>query len=301
MNTGAVVTARGVTKKYSQSTALDDVSFTIREHAIYGLLGRNGAGKTTLMQILTGQAFATAGQVEVFGAAPYENDAVLTDVCFVKESQRYPDTFAVRHALHSARLLFPNWDEDFAQSLVDEFGLPRKRRVKKLSRGMVSALGVIIGLASRSRLTLFDEPYLGLDAVARQLFYDRLLADYAAHPRTVLLSTHLIDEVGDLIEHVLLLDRGRLLVDEDAETLRGQAVSLVGSAQAVEKFTSTRDELHRDQLGGTVRVTLRGPFDADDRARAETFGLDIQPVSLQQLVVHLTSPTGTTAVKEVVR
>src|SRR3954452_13115183 len=97
MNTGAVVTARGVTKKYSQSTALDDVSFTIREHAIYGLLGRNGAGKTTLMQILTGQAFATAGQVEVFGAAPYENDAVLTDVCFVKESQRYPDTYTVRH------------------------------------------------------------------------------------------------------------------------------------------------------------------------------------------------------------
>jgi ABC-2 type transport system ATP-binding protein len=223
---------------------------------------------------------------------------VLTDVCFVKESQRYPDTYTVRHALRSARLLFPQWDEEFAQSLVDDFGLPRKRRVKKLSRGMMSALGVIIGLASRARLTLFDEPYLGLDAAARQLFYDRLLADYGIYPRTVLLSSHLIDEVGDLIEHVLLLDRGRLVVDEDAETLRGQAVTLVGPAEAAEKFGSTHEVLHRDQMGATARVTLRGRFDADDRARAETFGLDIQPVSLQQLVVHLTSSTAGTAVKE---
>jgi ABC-2 type transport system ATP-binding protein len=286
-----VVTARGVTKRYAQATALDDVSFSIREHTIYGLLGRNGAGKTTLMQILTGQGFATSGQVEVFGAAPYENDAVLTDVCFVKESQRYPDSFTVRHALQAAGLLFPNWDHAFAQSLVDDFGLPRKRRVKKLSRGMVSALGVIIGLASRSRLTLFDEPYLGLDAVARHLFYDRLLADYAAHPRTVILSTHLIDEVGDLIEHVLLLDQGRLMVDEDAETLRGQAVTLTGPAEAIDKVASAHDELHRDQMGTITRVTLRGRFDAAERARADALGIDVAPVSLQQLVVHLTSAT----------
>jgi ABC-2 type transport system ATP-binding protein len=286
-----VVTARGVTKRYAQATALDDVSFSIREHTIYGLLGRNGAGKTTLMQILTGQGFATSGQVEVFGAAPYENDAVLTDVCFVKESQRYPDSFTVRHALQAAGLLFPNWNEACAQSLVDDFGLPRKRRVKKLSRGMASALGVIIGLASRSRLTLFDEPYLGLDAVARHLFYDRLLADYAAHPRTVILSTHLIDEVGDLIEHVLLLDQGRLMVDEDAEDLRGQAVTLTGPAEAIDKVASVHDELHRDQMGTITRVILRGRFDAAERARADAMGIDVAPVSLQQLVVHLTTAT----------
>ena len=203
----------------------------------------------------------------------------------------------MRHALHAAGLLFPNWDEGFAQSLVDDFGLPRKRRVKKLSRGMVSALGVIIGLASRAPLTLFDEPYLGLDAVARQLFYDRLLADYAAHPRTVVLSTHLIDEVGDLIEHVLLLDKGRLVVDEDAETLRGQAVTLTGPAEAVDRLASSHEELHRDVMGATTRVTLRGRFDQSERARAEALGLDLVPVSLQQLVVHLTTATPKEAVR----
>ncbi len=172
-----IATARGVTKRYGRATALDDITFTLREHTIYGLLGRNGAGKTTLMQMLTGQNFPTSGEVTVFGSAPYENDAVLADLCFVKESQRYPDSFTAGHAVRAGALLFPRWDAEFAESLVDDFGLPRRRRVKKLSRGMVSALGVIIGLASRSPLTFFDEPYLGLDAVARQLFYDRLLAD----------------------------------------------------------------------------------------------------------------------------
>src|SRR6201999_993022 len=109
-------------------------------------------------------------------------------------------------------------------ALLADFGLPADRAVKKLSRGMRSALGIVIGVAARAEGTLFDEPYAGLDAVARQIFYDRLLADYAEHPRTIVLSTHLIDEVAGLLEHVLLIDRGRLIVDEEAERLRGQVV-----------------------------------------------------------------------------
>ena len=96
-------------------------------------------------------------------------------------------------------MFFPHWDQSFADRLVAEFGLPMKRRIKKLSRGQLSAVGVIIGLASRAEITFFDEPYLGLDAVARQIFYDRLLEDYATHPRTVILSSHLIDEVANRI------------------------------------------------------------------------------------------------------
>src|SRR2546423_985126 len=220
-----VVRLHGVTKHYGQVAALDGVSLTLAENAIHGLLGRNGAGKTTLMRILTGQEFESAGTVAVFGEHPYENAGVLSRVCFVRESQRYPERFRVRHALRAAELLYPNWDKGFADTLTAGFALPPDRLIGKLSRGQLSALGVIIGLASRAPLTLFDEPYLGLDAVARQLFYDRLLADYAEHPRTIVLSTHLIDEVSDLIEHVVLLDRGQVLIDTDAESLRGEAVA----------------------------------------------------------------------------
>jgi ABC-2 type transport system ATP-binding protein len=279
----------GVTKRYGDVTALDGASFALAENRIHGLLGRNGAGKTTAMQVLTGQVLPTAGTIEVFGEQPYENARVLDRVCFVKESQRYPDAFKVKHALRAAELLFPRWDAALAAELVADFGLPPNRTVKKLSRGMLSAVGVIIGLASRAPLTFFDEPYLGLDAVARQLFYDRLLADYAEHPRTIVLSTHLIDEVSDLIEHVVLIDRGRVLIDEDADVLRGAAVTVSGPAAAVEAFVAGRTVLHREHLAGQVRATVAGAA-----APPPGTGLHAEPVSLQQLVVRTTQHNSTT-------
>jgi ABC-2 type transport system ATP-binding protein len=278
-----VVRLTGVTKRYGDVAALDGVTTELGENRIHGLLGRNGAGKTTLMQIVTGQASATSGTIEVFGEHPYENARVLGRVCFVKESQRYPDTFRVKHAMRAAALLYPSWDAAFARELIADFGLQENRTIKKLSRGMLSAVGVVIGLASRAPLTFFDEPYLGLDAVARQLFYDRLLADYAEHPRTVVLSTHLIDEVSDLIEHVVLLDKGRVLIDEDSDVLRSQAVTVTGPTAAVEAFVAGRTLLHREQLAGFLRVTVSGEVD-----RPHIGGLEFEPVSLQQLVVRTT-------------
>lgn len=273
----------GVTKHYGRSTALSGVDLELAENRIHGLLGRNGAGKTTIMQILTGQGFETSGDVEVFGEHPYENADVLSRICFIKESQKYPTIFSARHAFDAARMLYPNWDDDFAAELIDEFALPTKPLTKKLSRGQLSTVGVIIGLASRAPLTLFDEPYLGLDAVARQVFYDRLLADYVEHPRTIVLSTHLIDEVSDLIEHVTLIESGRVLIDEDSDVLRSRAMTVTGPALAVEAFVEGRHELHREQLGGFLKVTLEGA--RPDRHPDE---LNIEPVSLQELVVRMT-------------
>ncbi len=281
-----VVSVQDLSKRYGAVAAVDGVSFELRRNGIYGLLGRNGAGKTTLMQLLTGQQFATAGTVRVLGADPVENERVLRQVSFIKESQRYPETYRVRHVLLAGRLLFPAWDEAFARSLVADFQLPPSRPVKKLSRGMLSALGVTVGLASRAPITFFDEPYLGLDAVARQLFYDRLLADYARHPRTVVLSTHLIDEVSGLLEHVLLIERGRLVLDEAADTLRGQVVTVTGPAQTVDRLTANADELHREHLGPLTRATVRGAVSAGDAREA---GVQLEPVSLQQLVVRITT------------
>jgi ABC-2 type transport system ATP-binding protein len=129
-------------------------------------------------------------------------------------------------------------------------------------------------------------PYLGLDAVARSLFYDRLLEDYTEHPRTVLLSTHLINEVSRLLEHILVIDQGRLIVDEEAEALRGRAFAVVGPTATVDTFTAGKDLLARQPLGGLVSATVMGI--AEDRQRAQALGLEVVPVSLQQLIVQLT-------------
>ncbi|MCZ2831048.1 ABC transporter ATP-binding protein [Modestobacter sp. VKM Ac-2986] len=282
----AAATVDGVTMRFRGHTALTDVSTQIEADTITGLLGRNGAGKTTLLQLLTGHRVPTTGRVRVLGQAPFENDAVLSRMCFIKEGQRYPDHFRVRDALTAAAMLYPAWDADLADQLVDDFELPRKRPIKKLSRGMNSAVGIVLGLASRAPVTLFDEPYLGLDAVARQLFYDRLLADYAEHPRTIVLSTHLIEEISDLLEHVLLIDHGRVLVDSDAETLRASALTVVGPARQVATFASVHELLTSESMAGQSRAVVRTRT-PNARRDATDLGLTVEHTSLQQLVVGM--------------
>ncbi len=283
-----VVEVDQLTKLYGNVKAVNEVSFSMQQDKIYGLLGRNGAGKSTIMSILTAQIFATSGKLKVFGEEPYENNRVLSQICFIKESQKYPDIYRVNDVLELSSSLFPNWNKPFARSLVEDFRLPLNRRIKKLSRGMLSAVGIVVGLASRAPLTIFDEPYLGLDAVARGLFYDRLIEDYTAHPRTVILSTHLIDEVSRILEHVLVIDNGKLIIDEEADTLRGRAFTVVGPASKIEAFAAGKEVLSRESVGSFASVTVVGRLDSKDRQQAAALGLELDSVSLQQLIVHLT-------------
>lgn len=287
-----IIEAQGLTKRYRGVTAVDSVDFQVERDTITGLLGRNGAGKTTLMHLLTGQEFATSGTVTVAGGTPVENPRVLQHTCFIKESQRYPDDFKAKHVFAAAPGFFPQWDADFAQELAAEFRLPLNRRIKKLSRGQLSSVGIIVGLASRAPITIFDEPYLGLDAIARQSFYDRLLADYAEHPRTVLLSTHLIDEVGALLEHAIVIDEGRIIIDSPVDALRAHAATIAGPAEAVDRAVADLDVIHRERLGGFVSATVSGITEQISRDAAHA-GLEVGPVSLQQLIIRQTggSPT----------
>ncbi|WP_340683362.1 ABC transporter ATP-binding protein [Amycolatopsis coloradensis] len=279
------ISTTGLTRRYGDHLALGDVSVDIEEGKITGLLGRNGAGKSTFLRIVTAQEFASAGSVRVFGESPVENERVLKRLVLVREDQQFPD-FKVRHALSTASWFYPNWDAELADTLLRDFDLPTKRPIKKLSRGMRSALSITIGLAARAELTLLDEPYAGLDAVARQLFYDRLLDDYSTHPRTILLSTHLIDEVADLLEHVVMIDKGRVVLDAAADELRGSAVTVSGPALAVDDFVTGRRVLHRRKIGSRASVTVADALDAASKAKATALHLKLEPLSLQQLMVH---------------
>lgn len=283
----AIVEAHGLTKSFGRVKAVNDATFSFEEGGIHGLLGRNGAGKTTLMQLLTGQDFATSGRARIFGQSPVENSQALRRVCFIKESQVYPDDFHGKHVLRAAPWFFDNWDADFAGRLADAFKVPLDRKVKKLSRGQRSAIGVIVGLASRAELTFLDEPYAGLDAVARQRFYDLLLKDYSAHPRTIVLSTHLINEAANLLQQIVVIDEGQIVIDSDADELRGSAVTLAGKATDLDGFIAGRDVLERSALGGLATATVAG-FSDQDRSAAAQAGLETSPVSLQDLIVSRT-------------
>jgi ABC-2 type transport system ATP-binding protein len=279
------ISVAGLARRYRGQVALDDVTFDLEPGSITGMLGRNGAGKTTLLRVIAGHEFASAGTVTVLGACPVENDEVLRQMIFVREDQSYPD-LRVRQAVQAASWFYPNWSHELAGALLEEFNLPLNRKVRKLSRGMRSAVGIVIGLAARAEVTLFDEPYAGLDPVARELFYDRLLADYAEHPRTVLLSTHLIDEAAGLFERVMVLDRGRIALNMAADDLRGAATSVSGPAIAVAEFAAGRSVWDRRRIASQASAVVAGALDETDRARAAALHLRLEPLTLQQLVVR---------------
>ena len=282
------ISAAGLTRRYRDQLALDDVTFDLEPGSITGLLGRNGAGKTTLLRVLAGHEFASAGTVTVLGACPVEHEKVLRQMIFIREDQSYPD-LRVRQVVQIASWFYPNWSHDLAGALLEEFNLPLSRRVRKLSRGMRSALGIVIGLSARAEVTLFDEPYAGLDPVARELFYDRLLADYAEHPRTMLLSTHLIDEAAGLFERVLVMDRGQIVLNTVADDLRGAVTSVSGPAIAVAEFTAGRSVWDRRRIASQESAVVADALDETDRARAAALHLRLEPLTLQQVVVRAAS------------
>ncbi|WP_421735164.1 ATP-binding cassette domain-containing protein [Cellulomonas sp.] len=284
---GFGVEVRDLTVRYGSTTALDRVSFSIRPGVITGLLGRNGSGKTTALSVLAAFRRKTSGTVLVDGEEPWENERVLAGTCLVRESGDVPIDQKLHATLDFLGDRRPLFSRELADSLMDRFELDPLTKPNKLSRGKRSAFGVVVGLASRTPLTLLDEVHLGMDAPSRYAFYDVLLADWLEHPRTIVLSSHLIGEVERLLEDVVVLDRGSVLTAADADTLRSGGVTVTGAAEAVSAFVADRDVVARQQLGRTAQATLIGTR-PDDTARAAQAGLELGPVALQDLFVHLT-------------
>jgi ABC-2 type transport system ATP-binding protein len=209
--------------------ALQDVSLTVPQNAICGLFGRNGAGKTSLMALLAGFRRPTAGSVRVLGADPYENASIAPQVAFVYLKSKTDDmmnAFKVKDLLKVSAMFRPNWSMDYAEHLLARFDLPRKKYISKLSKGQLAAMHCTLALAARTPLTIFDEAYLGMDAVYRKVFIDELLVDYMAHPRTILFSTHYIGEMERLFSEAVIIDEGRVLLHDEADKLRESGKTL---------------------------------------------------------------------------
>ena len=288
----ATIDVQDLTLRYGDVTALDGVTFSLRDPGIYGLLGRNASGKTTFLSVLAGFRKATAGAVLLDGRPVFEDPDAMAQVCLIREGGDTVDgSENVEAALSFAQRMRPRWDHDYALGLLERFQLSPKKKVGQLSRGQRAALAVTLGLASRAPVTAFDESYLGMDAPSRYAFYDELLRDYMEHPRTVILSTHHIEEVSSLLEEVVIIDRGRLLMQAEAETLRTRGATVTGPAEAVDRFATRLQVLNERRLGPTKSVVVYGTFDGDHRRQAADAGLEVGPLPLQDLFVHLTGAT----------
>ncbi|MCB0999421.1 MAG: ABC transporter ATP-binding protein [Acidimicrobiales bacterium] len=287
---GHALELRDVTVRFGSTLAVDAVTTTIPAGAIVGLLGRNGAGKSTLLRTLAAHRRPSDGTVRVAGEDPYEHERLMADLCLVRHDGDFNLDVSVADSIAIAAALRPHWDGATLDRLMERFRLQSNRtKVGALSLGQRAALAVSIGIATRSPVTMFDEPHLGLDAPSRYAFYDELLATYIAMPRTIIVSTHLIDEVASLLEHVLIIDRGALLVHEPADELRTRGLELTGPSAAVDEITGGMAVLSSRTLGPTTSAVVFGEDHGDLQDRAAAAGVEVGPIPLQDLFVAMTS------------
>ena len=270
-----------ITKTFGDTRALEDVSLTLEEGKIYGLLGNNGAGKSTLLNILTGRLCPDSGTVTVDGA-PAGSDAALSRLFLVGEKNLYPDDMKVKRALDTAELFYPDFDRAYAENLAQQFGLPLNKKINGLSTGYGSIFRIVLGLSVNTPYVLFDEPVLGLDAQHRDLFYKLLVQKYAENPCTLVISTHLIAEVADLIEHTVIIRKGRILQDAPTEALTAACWAVSGPAGLVDSWAAGRNVLTTTALGGLKTVCVRGAVEEDLSA-----GLERRRVGLQEYFISL--------------
>jgi ABC-type multidrug transport system, ATPase component len=284
----SAIEIKNLTKNYGKACALSNISLTIEENRIYGLLGRNGAGKTTLLNLITNRIFPTEGMVSVDGESVLENDRALGKIHFMGESGLYPPTLKVIEMFKWTKAFFPDFDMDYAISLSEKFGLDTKKKIKSLSTGYGSIAKLITTLSSNAPIQIYDEPILGLDANHRTLFYRLLLESYIKTPKTIIISTHIIEEISDLLERVVIIRDKGVLVDDSVENLLKNAYSVSGPKSAVDTFISGKNCIGTENLSGFCRAAIMGSLDEAEKERAKQLGLETGGIELQNLFVFLT-------------
>ncbi len=269
-------------KVYGKKEALKDINLHLSGNKIIGLLGKNGAGKTTFMRILAGHFRQSKGDIQINEQPVFNNYEQTKDICFIMESNNFYEKFSVQEILTISSKFYPNWDESYANKLLDIFQLNAKQKIKTLSKGMYSALGIIIGLSSNAPITIFDEPYIGLDASNRSTFYDLLLQSYQQNPRLIILSTHLIDEVSKLFEEVIIFHEGSVMLHELSEELEKKHAIIKGRKEEIDQYIKNRHVIHESTILGQKTAVLFDEEKIDD----ERF--EVSKLNLQELFVYLT-------------
>ena len=277
-----------LTKAYGKKTVLENLNLTLESGKIYGLIGRNGAGKTTMLSIMSNQNPASGGRVTLDGENIWENRKALDRICFSRELNISAESglgaYTVKKYLAAAACYFAHWDKDMAKRLMEQFELNPKTKLNKLSKGMLSMVTIIVALASKAEFTFLDEPVAGLDVVAREQFYKLLLDEYTETGRTFVISTHIIEEAADVMEEVIILDKGQIIRHQNTQELIDSARYVTGLADQVDGAVDGLEQHHAEKMGRSKGVTVLLKEDEDINPG---FDVTAQPVNLQKIFVSL--------------
>jgi ABC-2 type transport system ATP-binding protein len=278
-----------VGKSYGNRAVLNNMNFTIKEGVLTGVIGRNGVGKSTLMKIIAGHIARTSGDVTVFSEDPYNSLKVSANLIFIDDVMTFSDTLSLTQILKEAARFYIKWDAELAQRLVDYFGFHPDVRHRNLSKGKKSTFNAIIGIASHCPLTILDEPTTGMDTAVRKDFYRALLKDYIAHPRTILLSSHHLEEIEDLLEDILLVHEGDIRFHGPITELQEMFIKLAGTEDNIRSFLTERNVFGKQTNGSYCEMLVENTFTAYEQERMLREGVRVIPVSANDAYVALTA------------
>lgn len=273
-----------VTKQYGQAAVLKNITLSIDEPGIYCLLGRNGAGKTTLLKSIAGYRNITSGTIQVDGRT-ITTATLDTGVSYIENFAKHFN-LPVRRLLRIAAEVNPNYDYDFASEMMERFELDGKKKFNHLSLGMKTMVSTIICLASNKDVILLDEPVLGFDAIMRVEFYDMLAESFQKHPRIIIVSTHIIEEIAKTIQKLIIIDKGSIRFFDTLQAVETKAFSVSGLQKDVAAATRGLNVIRQDAVGGLATSYI---FDTPP---AQTASLEIQPLSLQDFFIQMVGHKG---------
>lgn len=279
-----MIELKQVTKQYGQATVLKNITISVDEPGIYCLLGRNGAGKTTLLKSIAGYQNITNGIIKVYGKT-ITTSALDTGVSYIENFAKHFN-LPVGQLLRIASKVNPNYDYDFASEMMERFELERKKKFNHLSLGMKTMVSTIICLASNKEVILLDEPVLGFDAVMRVEFYDMLTESFQKHPRIIIVSTHIIEEIAKTIQKLIIIDKGSVRFFDTLQSVETKAFSISGLQKDVETATRNLNIIGQDTVGGLVTSYI---FDNPPK---QTASLEIHPLSLQDFFIQMVGHKG---------
>ncbi|MFZ7121570.1 MAG: ABC transporter ATP-binding protein [Eubacteriaceae bacterium] len=280
---------KGLNKEFGDVKALQDITMTIQPNKIYGLLGRNGAGKTTLLNILTNRIFPTSGEVTIDGNTVFENDEVLNNIFYLTEKNLYPIGEKIKNIFKWTRKFYPLFDIKYAHDLSEKFGLDTNKKVKDLSTGYSSIFKGIVALASNAKIILLDEPILGLDAYHRDIFYKELIANYNAKPKTIVISTHLIGEVAQILEEAIIIKEGKIITKQSVQDLLSSSYIISGEISKVDQYIKGKDHIEEELMGSFKSVIVLEKIINEEKELAHQLDLEFSKIELQELFISLTN------------
>ena len=273
----------GIGKAFPGVQALKDISFKAKGGRVLALMGENGAGKSTLLNVIGNRLYPSEGAVVIDGEIGMDNDRAQGKVYYMGEKNIYPEGTTVKQLFRWSKNFYPDFDMEYAFQLAGQFGLNFKKKLKGLSTGYLTIAKLIAALAANAPYTFFDEPVLGLDANHREMFYRELIHRYSEQPRTIVISTHLIEEIADIIEQVVIIKEGKILLDRPAEQVKQMGYQVSGKASEVDAYCAGKKVLGEELLGGFKSACLLG------QPENVPASLEMTALDLQKLFVQLTN------------